>query len=75
MEPPRKPPQARKINHVWQPGGRFCQPFTEPAAIPSAIFRLKKMNMINAGMVTTKMFANSRLYWVVNWLLKLNRVS
>ena len=42
---------------------------------PSTILRLKKMNMINAGMVTTKMFANSRLYWVVNWLLKLNWVS
>lgn len=48
---------------------------TEPAAIPSTIFRLKKMNMISAGMVTRRTFAKSRLYAVVNWLLKLNSVS
>ncbi len=43
--------------------------------MPSTILRLKKMNMINGGMVTSRMVANSRWYWVVNWLWKLSRVS
>ena len=32
--------------------------------MPSTILRLKKMNMISGGMVTSRMLANSRLYWV-----------
>jgi DHA2 family methylenomycin A resistance protein-like MFS transporter len=44
------------------------QPLTEPAAMPSTILRLKKMNMISGGIVTRRILANSRLYWVVNWL-------
>src|SRR5829696_1924198 len=59
------------MKRVWVLG----QPLTEPAAMPSTIFRLKKMNMINGGMVTSKIVANSRLYWVVNWLWKFSRVS
>jgi hypothetical protein len=31
--------------------------------------------MINGGMVTSRMVANSRLYWVVNWLWKCSKVS
>ena len=43
--------------------------------MPATILRLKKMNMISGGMVTSRMSANSRLYWVLNWLWKLNSVS
>ena len=43
--------------------------------MPSTIFRLKKINMISGGIATSKMLANSRLYWVVNWLWKLSSVT
>lgn len=44
---------------------------TAPAVIPATILRLKKMNMIRGGTVTSTMFVNSRLYWVLNWDRKL----
>src|SRR4051812_44557587 len=47
------------------------QPLTAPAVMPDTIFRLKKMNMISGGTVTSTMFMKSRLYWVLNWLVKL----
>ena len=48
---------------------------TAPDARPEMIFRLKKMNMISGGMVTSRILANSRLYWVLNWLWRLNSVN
>ena len=51
------------------------QPLTEPAAMPSTILRLKKMNMMRGGMTTRRMVAKRRLYWVRNWLWKLSRVT
>ncbi len=43
--------------------------------MPATICRLKKMYMISGGMVISRMFVNSRLYDVLNWLWKLNSVS
>ena len=45
-----------------------AQPLTAPAVMPDTIFRLKKMNMISGGTVTSTMFMKSRLYCVLNWL-------
>ena len=64
-----------EIVAAWYPTTACPQPLTEPAAMPSTILRLKKMNMISGGMVTSRMAANSRLYWVLNWLWKLATVS
>ena len=46
-----------------------------PEVMPATICRLKNMNMISGGMVISRMSMNSRLYWVLNWLWKLYRVS
>ena len=50
-------------------------PFTAPAVTPSTIRRLRNRNSSSGGMVMRRMSANSRLYWVLNWLWKLNTVS
>ena len=47
------------------------QPLTAPAVMPDTILRLKKMNMISGGIVTSTMSMKSRLYCVLNWLGKL----
>ena len=43
--------------------------------MPSTILQLKKMNMMNGRMVTSRMAANSRSYWVLNSLWKFATVS
>ena len=47
---------------------------TAPAVRPATICRLKKMYLMSTGAVISRMSANSRWYWVSNWLWKSNRV-
>ena len=49
----------------------MAYPFTAPAVMPATIWRLKKMNTISGGIVTSRMFMNSRLNCDRNWLWKL----
>ena len=47
------------------------QPLTAPLVMPATICRLKKMYMISGGIVTSRMYMNSRLNWLTVWLWKL----
>ncbi len=53
-----------------EPSGRL-HPLIAPDVMPATIWRLKNRNMISGGIVISRMFMNSRLYWVLNWLWKL----
>lgn len=52
---------------------RACSahPLTAPAVMPATICRWKAIYARSGGIVMSRMFMNSRLYWVLYWLWKL----